>query len=99
MPKDDNSTALGVDHPPHFVGADQLRQFVNQIENTEMEIERLQIDKSEFYKAAGQAGFDVGALKAVLRERRRKRRNLLLFQTQAEMIALYLFHLEAAEGP
>jgi uncharacterized protein (UPF0335 family) len=53
------------------VSAAALRQYVTQIEQIDAEIKTLNEDKSEFYKAAKQAGADVHVLKWVIAERRK----------------------------
>jgi uncharacterized protein (UPF0335 family) len=49
---------------------EQLRSIVERIERLETEIKGLQSDRSDIYKEAGSNGFDVPALKAIVRARR-----------------------------
>ena len=48
----------------------QLKSVVERVENLEAEIKGLGSDRSDIYKEAGSAGFDVPALKAIVRARR-----------------------------
>jgi uncharacterized protein (UPF0335 family) len=74
---------------------EQVRHFVQQIETAQTVIDDANTDKSELYKAAKQAGLNVGALRALITERRKMRQNAALFQTQAEMMARYRQYLLA----
>jgi uncharacterized protein (UPF0335 family) len=49
---------------------EQLKSIVERIERLEEEIKGLQSDRSDIYKEAGGNGFDVPALKAIVRARR-----------------------------
>lgn len=49
---------------------EQLRSIVERIENFEAEIKGLQQDKGDIYAEAKGNGFDVPALKAIVRARR-----------------------------
>lgn len=51
----------------------QLRSLVERIENLEESIKELQSDKSDIYAEAKGAGFDVKALKAIIKERKQDR--------------------------
>jgi uncharacterized protein (UPF0335 family) len=48
----------------------QLKSIVERIERLETEIKGLQSDRGDIYKEAGSNGFDVPALKAIVRARR-----------------------------
>ena len=50
--------------------AGQLRSIVERIENIETEIKERQADKADVYTEAKGNGFDVPALKAIVRARR-----------------------------
>lgn len=49
---------------------EQLKSVVERIERLEAEIKELQSDRGDIYKEAGGNGFDVPALKAIVRARR-----------------------------
>jgi uncharacterized protein (UPF0335 family) len=51
---------------------DELRQYVAQVEQMNRELEAIQTDKSELYKAAKGAGYDVAVIKRVIAERRKE---------------------------
>lgn len=56
----------------------QLKSLVERIENIETQIKEFSSDRSDIYAEAKGAGFDVPALKAIVRARREdgeKRRN------------------------
>jgi uncharacterized protein (UPF0335 family) len=48
----------------------QLRSIVERIENVELQIKELGADRGDIYKEADGNGFDVPALKAIVRARR-----------------------------
>ncbi|MES2602118.1 MAG: GapR family DNA-binding domain-containing protein [Pseudomonadota bacterium] len=48
----------------------QLLSIIERVENVEAEIKSLGADRSDIYKEAGSNGFDVPALKAIVRARR-----------------------------
>jgi uncharacterized protein (UPF0335 family) len=50
--------------------ADQLKSIIERIENVETAIKEGQSDRADIYKEAGSNGFDVPALKAIVRARR-----------------------------
>ena len=52
------------------VAAGQLRAFIERIERLEEEIKTLNDDKKEVYAEARGTGFDVKAMKAIIRLRR-----------------------------
>lgn len=65
---------------------DQLRSIIERVENVEQQIKELGSDRSDIYKEASGNGFDVPALKAIVRARREdteKRR------AREEMVDLY----------
>lgn len=47
----------------------ELRQFVERIEHIEEEVKDLNRDKSDIFKEAKSSGYDVPALKEVIRKR------------------------------
>lgn len=49
---------------------EQLKSIIERIEAVELEIKSLSSDRSDIYKEAGSNGFDVPALKAIVRVRR-----------------------------
>lgn len=52
-----------------MLARDQLRAFVERVENVEGEIKALNEDKRDIYSEAKSQGFDVAALKQVVRLR------------------------------
>jgi uncharacterized protein (UPF0335 family) len=48
----------------------QLKSIVERIENVEHQIAELRIDKAEIYKEADSNGYDVPALRSIVRARR-----------------------------
>ena len=54
------------------VAAGQLRAFIERVERTEEEIKTLNDDKREIYAEARGTGFDVKAMKAIIRLRRKE---------------------------
>jgi len=50
--------------------AEQLKSIVSRIENIETEIKERQSDRADVYTEAGSNGFDIPALKAIVRARR-----------------------------
>lgn len=49
---------------------DQLKAIIERIENVEADIKSLSSDRGDIYKEADNNGFDVPALKAIVRARR-----------------------------
>jgi uncharacterized protein (UPF0335 family) len=49
---------------------EQLKSIIERVERLESEIKELQSDRGDIYKEAGSNGFDVPALKAIVRARR-----------------------------
>ena len=49
---------------------EQLKSIINRVEALELEIKGLSDDRSDIYKEASSNGFDVPALKAIVRARR-----------------------------
>jgi uncharacterized protein (UPF0335 family) len=49
---------------------EQLRSIIERVENLEAEIKELGSDRGDVYKEASSNGFDVPALKAIVRARR-----------------------------
>jgi uncharacterized protein (UPF0335 family) len=49
---------------------DQLQSIIERVENVEQQIKEFGADRSDIYKEAGSNGFDVPALKAIVRARR-----------------------------
>jgi uncharacterized protein (UPF0335 family) len=48
----------------------QLKSIIDRVENLEVQIKELGSDRSDVYKEAAGNGFDVPALKAIVRARR-----------------------------
>lgn len=62
---------IGVGHNSiTAVAADQLRAIVERIENVETDIKALQDDRADIYSEAKGNGYDVKALRAVVRLRK-----------------------------
>jgi uncharacterized protein (UPF0335 family) len=57
-------------HAATSVAKDQLRSIIERVENLEAEIKALGSDRNDIYKEASGNGFDVPALKAIVRARR-----------------------------
>lgn len=68
------------------VAVDRLRSFVERIENLEEDIRGFNADKAEVYKEAKDDGFDLGALKMVIRRRRKDHQEL---ETEDYLVDLY----------
>lgn len=51
------------------IATDQLQRFVERIERLNEEVKELNTDKSDLFKEAKSQGFDVPAIKAVIRIR------------------------------
>lgn len=49
---------------------EQLKAYVERVETIELELKERQSDRADIYKEAGGNGFDVPALKAIVRARR-----------------------------
>jgi uncharacterized protein (UPF0335 family) len=49
---------------------EQLKSIIERIENVELQIKELGADRGDIYKEADGNGFDVPALKAIVRSRR-----------------------------
>ena len=49
---------------------EQLRAYIERVEAIELEIKERQSDRADIYQEAGGNGFDVPALKAIVRARR-----------------------------
>lgn len=49
---------------------EQLRSIIDRVENLDGQINDLRSDQRDIYKEAGSNGFDVPALKAIVRARR-----------------------------
>jgi uncharacterized protein (UPF0335 family) len=50
--------------------SEQLKSIIARVENLEAQIADMQSDKKDIYTEAGSSGFDVPALKAIVRARR-----------------------------
>jgi uncharacterized protein (UPF0335 family) len=72
------------------VAQDQLRAFVERIENLDAEIRSLNGDKSGVYKEAGGNGFDVKVLRKVIADRRKDSADRLEFETIYDLYAAAL---------
>lgn len=58
------------------VAADELRQFVERIERMEDEISAARLDLSEIYKEAKGRGYDVKALRRIIKTRKKDQAKL-----------------------
>ena len=76
------------------VAGDQLRAFVERIENIEEEIRSLTEDKKEIFAEAKGEGFDVKILKEIIRIRRQDQEER---QEHESLLEVYLHALEDAE--
>jgi uncharacterized protein (UPF0335 family) len=79
---------------PGGVAGDQLRAFVERIENMEEEIRSLTEDKKEIFAEAKGEGFDVKILKEVIRIRKQDQEER---QEHESLLEVYLHALEDAE--
>jgi uncharacterized protein (UPF0335 family) len=64
---------------------EQLKSVVERIERLETEIKELQSDRGDIYKEAGSNGFDVPALKAIVRARREDTEKRQAREAQVEL--------------
>lgn len=71
---------------PGHNSKEQLKSIIERIESVETEIKGLSADRSDIYKEAGGNGFDVPALKAIVRDRREDTEKR---QAREAMIDLY----------
>lgn len=72
----------------------QLRQYIEQIERLEEEKQGIQGDISDVYAVAKSEGFDVKAMKIVVRRRRKSRTEL---QEEDALVETYESAVEAGE--
>ena len=79
---------------PDGVAGDQLRAFVERIENIEEEITSLTEDKKEIFAEAKGEGFDVKILKEIIRIRKQDQEER---QEHESLLEVYLHALEDAE--
>ena len=79
---------------PGGVAGDQLRAFIERIENIEEEIRSLTEDKKEIFAEAKGDGFDVKILKDVIRIRKQDEDER---QEHESLLEVYLHALEDAE--
>jgi uncharacterized protein (UPF0335 family) len=79
---------------PDGVAGDQLRAFVERIENIEEEIRSLTEDKKEIFAEAKGEGFDVKILKEIIRIRKQDQEER---QEHESLLEVYLHALEDAE--
>ncbi len=79
---------------PGGVAGDQLRAFIERIENIEEEIRSLTEDKKEIFAEAKGEGFDVKILKEVIRIRKQDEEER---QEHESLLEVYLHALEDAE--
>jgi uncharacterized protein (UPF0335 family) len=79
---------------PGGVAGDQLRAFVERIENIEEEIKSLTEDKKEIFAEAKGEGFDVKILKEVIRIRKQDQDER---QEHESLLEVYLHALDDAE--
>lgn len=71
---------------PGHNSKEQLKAIIERIESVETEIKGLSADRADIYKEAGGNGFDVPALKAIVRARREDTEKR---QAREAMIDLY----------
>lgn len=64
----------------------QLKSIIDRVENLDAEIKGLSSDRSDIYKEAAGNGFDVPALKAIVRARREDKEKR---QAREAMVDLY----------
>lgn len=69
---------------------EQLKSIVSRVEAIELEIKESQSDRADIYKEASSNGFDVPALKAIVRARRE---DAAKRQAREAMIDLYRGHM------
>jgi len=69
---------------------EQLRSIIERVEALEAEIKSIGSDRSDIYKEAASNGFDVPALKAIVRARREDQEKR---QARESMIDLYRGHM------
>jgi uncharacterized protein (UPF0335 family) len=55
---------------PGHNSREQLKSIISRVEAVEIEIKESQSDRADIYKEASSNGFDVPALKAIIRARR-----------------------------
>jgi len=79
---------------PGGVAGDQLRAFVERIENIEEELKSLTDDKTDILAEAKDEGFDVKILKEVIRIRKQDQEER---QEHESLLEVYLHALEDAE--
>ena len=79
---------------PDGVAGDQLRAFVERIENIEEGIRSLTEDKKGIFAEAKGEGFDVKILKEIIRIRRQDQEER---QEHESLLEVYLHALEDAE--
>jgi len=75
---------------PGHNSKEQLKAIVERVEAVELEIKGLSSDRSDIYKEASSNGFDVPALKAIVRARRE---DATKRQAREAMIDLYRGHM------
>lgn len=64
--------------------SEELRQFVERIEQIESEIKELQDNRKDIYKEAKAFGFDAKALKAVIQRRKKDADEIAEFEAILE---------------
>jgi uncharacterized protein (UPF0335 family) len=65
-----SATSVLDDQATHSFAKDQLKAIVERIEFTEVEIKQATDDRKEIYSEAKQAGYDVKALRTIIRMRK-----------------------------
>lgn len=70
-----------------------LKAYVERIESVETQIEEYTQDRKDIYTEAKSNGYDVAALKAVVKERARDEKKKTEAERRGEMIALYKLRL------
>lgn len=68
----------------------QLQAIVERIENVNVEIKDLQTGRAEIYQEAKSGGYDVPALKAVIRRRSQDRQKLEALEQMVETYTVAL---------
>lgn len=80
------------------VAQDQLRAIVERVERLDKEIDDLNSDKRDIYVEAKSNGYDVKALKEVIRQRRKDPSELTEFETVVDVYKAALGMLPQEDG-
>ncbi len=73
----------------HNSAPGRLRSFIDRVERLDADAKALNEDRAEVFKEAGDEGWNVKALKAVLAERRQQAKNPTAFATLLSEIDMY----------